>query len=490
MSDDAATTTTAATSFVPELFRAVRSDMPVSVRTLRGLPALPGMVLLWFFPRTMGVRLAASGWSAAIVAHLVGVILGAGLIVWAVEFPQFNPIRMTQTVDPSALEGPDFHEPPLRTMTAGELVRAPFAAIVAWLHEPATPGIWPEPLTTCMLILLVYVLGLLCALCMMPFASAGESSGRFSGRLAGRCCRLMLWSTTMVIPLGIAWMLRTPAIYQARGAPPPDLNDWVFGSLFLLWWFVVLVRSTGRYAGPAEGPAWEPREPQCEACGYNIAMLPVSTNCPECGRPVAESLPARRQPTPFAAAVGFRQSFFGFFTTLRRAVSDPTYFDGLSVYRDTAPDRSFALWAAALAAGLVGTAVAIGGPSLYAPFGEIAGKVAIVVACIGFVVMVFIVGALAEVLEGKRRAMSSAAIVAFSMSSFFVALGLAALLVALAFVALAVFSEAFPQPEDSTDEFICAALGIGIPIILVFATAMIMLTEFRRAARQTRRANG
>jgi hypothetical protein len=139
---------------------------------------------------------------------------------------------------------------------------------------------------------------------------------------------------------------------------------------------------------------------------------------------------------------------------------------------------------------LLGAAVAIGGSALYAPFGEIAWKVAVIVACIGFVIAVFIVGAFGGLIQTKRRPMHSAAIVAFSMSSFFVAFGLAAMLVAFVFVGLAVFTDIFPQQADRTDGSLAEGLGIGVSVILVVVTSMVVIKELWRATRQTRRANG
>lgn len=42
----------------------------------------------------------------------------------------------------------------------------------------------------------------------------------------------------------------------------------------------------------------------CEGCGYVLEGLPVERNCPECGRPIAHSLPARRAGSPWQQRPG------------------------------------------------------------------------------------------------------------------------------------------------------------------------------------------
>ncbi len=110
----------------------------------------------------------------------------------------------------------------------------------------------------------------------------------------------------------------------------------------------MFLRAGLRYAGPAIGPAWEPRTPRCEGCGYIIANIPVSTNCPECGRPVEASLPERRKPPAFVEASTFAQATKAFDKTLRAAISDKNFFKHLAVNRDVSRDRVFFLTGAAL----------------------------------------------------------------------------------------------------------------------------------------------
>jgi hypothetical protein len=49
--------------------------------------------------------------------------------------------------------------------------------------------------------------------------------------------------------------------------------------------------------------------PLCEDCGYPVGDLPADGNCPECGRPVARSLPEHRPGTPLQSQEGFRSWF-------------------------------------------------------------------------------------------------------------------------------------------------------------------------------------
>jgi hypothetical protein len=56
-------------------------------------------------------------------------------------------------------------------------------------------------------------------------------------------------------------------------------------------WVRALVVGASRYVGDADGPAFSPREPLCDACGYRITGLPLESRCPECGAAARDSLP-------------------------------------------------------------------------------------------------------------------------------------------------------------------------------------------------------
>ena len=55
----------------------------------------------------------------------------------------------------------------------------------------------------------------------------------------------------------------------------------------------------------------------CEKCGYVIEGLDTSGNCPECGKPIAESLPERRVGTPWQRSPGVKSLLATWWMTLR-----------------------------------------------------------------------------------------------------------------------------------------------------------------------------
>jgi hypothetical protein len=258
-----------------------------------------GLVPLWFFPRTMGVRLAAAGWGAAILAHIVALALGLGLVAWT----QIQSSRLTFgtpafiTVN---VPMPEARQP------FSECLRAPFAALATAAHDfsPLVIG-WVSRIPT---IIGAIEIGIpIVAILLMPFAAAGEPLGR----LFGRCRRLAFWSSTLVIPLGIGWLL-LPAILRLLGVPPPDVQNVVFGAqtttdereqwavfliiMWALWWLYVLLRSGLGYMGPA----WQPQQPRCRKCGYIILGLPLAGGCPECAHPVLKSAAAFQRSSRFS----------------------------------------------------------------------------------------------------------------------------------------------------------------------------------------------
>jgi hypothetical protein len=297
------------------------------------------MIPLWFSPKRVGASLAASGWRAAIAAHIATLAVGWGLILWAETYFMPNLFAARRSVLWVEVGAPQ--------MTWSECLRGPLAAWASGLHgATAGPGGWTQPLLT---FAGIEVGAVLLAVAMMPFAAAGERTRR----LFGRCLRLAWWSTTMMILLGIGWLL--DPLWRRLLALPDEWHpvDFAGLGLFGVWWLVVLLRSGYRYVGPAEGPAWQARTPRCEKCGYEIVGLPLTTNCPECGRPVKESLPERRTVPAFAAAKTWADSVRAFWPTVRAAVTDQTFFDRLAVRRGHVPARTLFLLVCVLNAVIV-----------------------------------------------------------------------------------------------------------------------------------------
>ena len=91
----------------------------------------------------------------------------------------------------------------------------------------------------------------------------------------------------------------------------------------------------------------------CEHCGYVLNGLPPGSNCPECGRPAADSDPALRTPTAWEKSAGDKPSAASggaFVTTTAAVLFRPTrFYRTLATRTDTPLSAVFAQihWAAA-----------------------------------------------------------------------------------------------------------------------------------------------
>jgi len=101
---------------------------------------------------------------------------------------------------------------------------------------------------------------------------------------------------------------------------PPGLEN-IIGPLtaailiLSLWTLVSLIIAARQdYRTSAAMP--QPHDPWCEVCGYNLTGADPNGRCPECGKPIAESLAAgARPPTPWES----RPSFLNF-STIRNQI--------------------------------------------------------------------------------------------------------------------------------------------------------------------------
>src|SRR5438128_903575 len=91
----------------------------------------------------------------------------------------------------------------------------------------------------------------------------------------------------------------------------------------------------------------------CEGCGYTLNGLPESGNCPECGKPIAQSIDAGRVPSPWEQA----RDTSSFLSTTSAVLLRPTsFFRTLATRIDEKPARRFARIHWLIAALLLGIA--------------------------------------------------------------------------------------------------------------------------------------
>jgi len=259
--------------------------------------------LLWLLPKRMGPHFAAVRWPGAIIGNLIYVIYGVSCIVLAEKAPRYSWIAYALGESPG--QAPDH---PLPAPTVSQIARSPLAAaLTAWEVDSGGELLAQILVGTSAYILLVLVLSLL----LMRAASAGEKR-RYC---FARCVKMTLWSMTSILLLGLAlnaielanpspemtgWDQVMRTISRAvgiSGAEPGTHDDYwfwaigIYGVVFLWIW----IRAAWRYPGTTEGPAWPPRRPTCGKCQYLLTGLTPQDRCPECGKPVAESIGPKRR---------------------------------------------------------------------------------------------------------------------------------------------------------------------------------------------------
>ncbi|HUU86101.1 MAG TPA: hypothetical protein VM243_21600 [Phycisphaerae bacterium] len=471
---------------VPEQWAPTRNDTPEPAWTVHGLPALPGMVPLWFSPRRVGASLAASGWRAAVGAHVLGMVLGLGLILLAELLPMLNPVpRQTRF-------GIEFgYDIQPAEMTWSEYARAPLAGLVVIAHG-ASSG------PAGFVVLLLTVAGIeagviVLAVLLMPFAAGGESTGR----LFGRCVRLTWWSTTLLIPLGMGWL--TGPLWREWLDLPDDWHpvDYAGLTLFGLWWLAVLVRSGYRYAGRAEGPAWRARAPLCEGCGYEIVGLHRSSNCPECGRAVVESLPEGRHVPALAAARSAGGLVRAAWATVREAVADKRFFQRLSVHRGHGQARTLFMGVCLINAGVVfggvfALAALVTRSKALPQYGPVSGNwvcdavVASGVFLCGQILLAGGVGAMIAAFQ--RRAVQPSAVGTFYALVSLLPATVGTLTLTLVFVVIAIAFDPTVTAWLSVGNLIVAVV-LSVSIVACAFALLALLHNIGRAIVHTRYAN-
>ncbi len=460
---------------VPEQLPALRQDQPEQPWALEGFFILPGMVLFWLLPKRVGPHLASAGWTSALLAHLIAVVYGFGLIAWATLYPDLTTTTgaLGRVIRLPSSNG---------AMTADEWARAPVAALVSCLH--AAP---PSTVSQTTLWNLVFIeLGVLgSAFLVMPFAAGGESVRQ----LFGRCLRMALWSSTILLPVGVLWLAR------ARSQDLPSITDdwiWLVTTVPVLpgmWWLFVLSRSCSHYTGPAHGPAWQPRAPRCERCGYNIAHLSVTSQCPECAFPICDSLLDKRYETSWARARGLTGRIAAFWPTIRAAALNSEFFDHVVVHRGHHRACSFCIAVSVLNALMVFLAYPAAETPLFfdAPLGG-AWPRACLAAAGYFVFQIVLVAVLVNLVAVVRRTPlrpTASACMLASAGSVPWTLGLVVMCSLLSVVVA--MSEVAWQRGYLFSAFVAALASIGI--VSVMAGFFVSVRCVARAWVKTRFAN-
>jgi len=247
---------------------------------------LAGLCLLWLRPGRIGPHLIARGNVRAVLAAIVttvSIAVLAGMLMVGLRFHWEGGLTE------------------IRSMLANALLRtAAFTAGTDWDWVFATAAI-------CSPFALVLV-GVLIGTLFLPWAAHGNT---FASAW-GRSIRGALWTLTVLMPLGCLWVsLYVGLAYHPYTGTPAETIDTFMGvqtaesaslnhrgervcygilpGVFVFAYFWTLLRVTGRYVGPAEGPGFVGRIPVCGGCGYRLTGLSTTSNCPECGRAVVAS---------------------------------------------------------------------------------------------------------------------------------------------------------------------------------------------------------
>jgi len=238
------------------------------------------LLLYPLMPRRYGPHLAVMSFSRALAAYLIASVLTLGLV------------GATAVI---ALKPDDLSLHAMR-------VRAAEAIVDAAVDSASGGTDWIEMVAPLAGVPVLAILLVPLAILIMPWAAGGDRAGS----VFKRSLKNTYWASLLLVPqavlaCAIMWL------DHAHGFPPQGDRGlyFVLGVLLVAiilagLWLRALIVGAARYVGDPAGPAFHPRAPLCEPCGYRISGLPVSGRCPECGEPVAASLPgARRRPTPF-----------------------------------------------------------------------------------------------------------------------------------------------------------------------------------------------
>lgn len=289
----------------------------------RNVNFFTALLLFWIVPKRYGPHLAVGSWTGALLAHVLSILTaGVSLLLVAISQSQLHTSKLG-----------------LREQLAQFVLET--AA-----RSAASGGTtdWVTAALFALALPLLELAMLLLAILIMPWYAGGDRAGS----VFKRSLKSVYWSTTFLIPVTIA--VCGLVLYSVD---PEKLlqrySDLFVAALILvgvglpLVMFVRMLLTGGaRYVGKPDGPAFAPREPHCEDCGYLIVGLPLDSRCPECGLSVAESLPGgRRRPTVWQENELKPAGFLDLLRLQRAVFTQKDFFARLPVHSGLSAARHF-----------------------------------------------------------------------------------------------------------------------------------------------------
>jgi len=283
---------------------------------------LTGLLFFWLMPDRCGPHLAAMSIWRALGAYVFSwaITVFMSVLGWAAYIHQM-PWTGLQEIRLSA--------------ACGVISLAVLSASGGWMSHPVvilmTTFISPQ------IILMILAIGL------MPWCAGGDQTWS----VFKRSLKSVYWSTTLLIPFSLVGAAL--AITHNAWSPWLDRDKPLVAAVIIISAFIVvmtlrvLLGGASRYVGNPEGPAFHPREPLCDECGYRIVGLPLATNCPECGTPVGDSLSGgRRRPTAWQQRTGLGR-LSALIQMQWPILRSPDFFKHILVHNGLDAARSFCL---------------------------------------------------------------------------------------------------------------------------------------------------
>lgn len=302
--------------FVAQLLPAT-APQPEAPRKVSFLKAL---LLFWLFPRWYGPHLASGSLRRALAAHAVSVLAVTAIAGFWTLFSLVAESEAAWTV---------------------ESVRLVLAEELYYLIRDTTMagGSWWAPVLILGAIPLLQVVVLLAATAVMPWCAGGDRASS----VWRRSVKNAYWCTTALIPVSI---IVAVAVSNNWTWIKNDLAVILLGLLVMAIVPAIpcrmLVTGAARYVGQPDGPAFAPREPTCDDCGYTLFSLAVQGRCPECGLAVRDSLPGgRRRLTAWQESELSRRGFVDLLRMQWVVIRDPALFNRLPVQSGLSTARHF-----------------------------------------------------------------------------------------------------------------------------------------------------